>query len=180
MNAQTNRPFDTTDGASAVFHNIALRNVFVLGPVVSGTLQPGQTAGMFLALFNQGTPDRLVSVDAFGTAASVAIHGGAVKLIQGQPALLTGPAPQLVLNGLTRSLIGGQFIPVAFTFENAGTVVLSVPVVPRANFYATFLPPAPSPTATPTKRGSKTPGPSPASSAGSVGATPAPAPSTTP
>jgi copper(I)-binding protein len=180
VNAQTNRPFATTDGASAVFHDIAIRNVFVLGPVVSATLQPGQTAGMFLALFNQGPPDRLVAVDAIGTAASVTIHGGVVPLVPGQPQLLTGPAPQIVLNGLTRSLVGGQFIPVAFTFENAGTLVLSVPVAPRANSYATFLPPAPSPTPATTKRGSQTARPSPTSSARSARATPTPTPSTTP
>ena len=104
LNAQTNQPFDTTDGASTVFHNIAIRNVFVLGPDVNGTLQPGQAAGMFLALDNEGAPDQLTAVSALGTAASVTIQGGTVNLAQGQPALLTGPAPELVLNGLTRPL----------------------------------------------------------------------------
>lgn len=165
LNAQTNQPFDTTDGASTVFHGIAIRNVFVLGPGVNGTLQPGQAAGVFLALVNNGAPDQLTAVSALGAAASVTINGGTVNLLTGQPALLTGPAPEVVLNGLTRPLTGGQSIPIALTFQNAGTVAMIVPVVPRVNYYAAFLPPAPSPSPTPTppttKRGSKSPQPSP-------------------
>jgi len=174
VNAQTNQPFTPTDGASTVFHNIAIRDVFVLGPGVNGTLRPGQAAGMFLALVNNGAPDRLTAVSAPGTATSVTIHGGTVELGQAQPALLTGPAPELVLNGLTRALIGGQSIPMTLTFQNAGTVAMIIPVVPRSNYYVTFSPPAPSPTPTPTKTGkaSKRPHPSPSSSARSATPTP--------
>jgi copper(I)-binding protein len=178
VNAQTNQPFTPTDGASTVFHNIAIRDVFVLGPRVNGALQPGQDAGMFLALVNNGTPDQLTAVSAPGTATSVTIHGGTVQLGQAQPALLTGPSPELVLNGLTRPLIGGQSVPMTLTFQNAGTIAMIIPVVPRANFYATFSPPAPSPTPTPTptKKGnaSKSPRPSPSGSARPATATPTP------
>ena len=120
VNAQTNQPFTPTDGASTVFHNIAIRDVFVLGPRVNGTLQPGQDAGMFLALVNNGAPDQLTAVSAPGTATSVTIHGGTVQLGQAQPALLTGPSPELVLTGLTRPLNGGQSVPMTLTFQNAG------------------------------------------------------------
>jgi copper(I)-binding protein len=174
LNAQTNQPFDTTDGASADFHNIAIREAFVLGSDVNGTLQRGQSAGMFLAMVNRGSTDQLTAVSALGTAASVTIHGGAVNLAQGQPTLLTGPVPQLVLNGLTRSLNSGMSIVVALTFKNAGTVTMIVPVIPPINYYATFSPPPPTPTPTPTRRASKSPRPSPSGSAGSAGATPTP------
>ena len=169
LNAQTIRPFDTTDGASRVFHNISIRNVFVLGPELNGTLQPGQTAGMFLALVNNGGPDQLTAVSAPGTATAVTISGGTVNLSQRQPALLTGPMPDVVLTGLTRRLNAGQSVPIALTFRNSGTVVMIVPVVPRANYYATFSPPAPAPSAS--GRASKSPHPSPTGSARAAVAT---------
>ncbi len=173
VNAQTTQPFDTTDGANTVFHDISIRNVFVLGPDVNATLQPGQAAGLFIALVNNGGPDQLTAVSAPGTATSVTIRGGTVNLAKGQPALLTGPAPDLVLTGLTRRLDGGESVPVALTFQNAGTVVMIIPVVPRVNYYATFLPPAPSPTPTPTRSGraSKSPHPWPPGSARAAAAT---------
>jgi copper(I)-binding protein len=182
-NAQTNQSFDTTNGASTVFNNIAIRNVFVLGSDPSTALQPGQSASMFLALVNNGSADQLTTVSAPGTAASVTIQGGTVKLLVGRPALLTGPEPRLVLSGLTRSLTSGQSILMALTFQNAGTVTMAVPVIAPIDYYATFSPPPPTPTPTPTptpskKRASKSPQPSPSSSAGSAGATPTP--STTP
>ena len=177
VNAQTTQAFTPTDGASTVFHSIAIRNVFVLGPPVNGTLLRGQSAGMFLALINNGTPDQLTAVSALGSANSVTIDGGTVNLPHGQAAFLTGPEPQLVLNGISRPLAGGQSIAVALTFRNAGTIPMIIPVVPWANYYTTFSPPAPTPTPTPTptstKRALKAPRPSPSSSAGSR-ATPTP------
>jgi copper(I)-binding protein len=174
LNAQTSQPFTPTDGAGTVFHGIAIRNVFVLGPGVNGTLQPGQAAGLFLALVNDGAPDRLTAVSAFGTAASVTILGGPVNLPVQQPAPLTGPAPEVILNGLTRPLVGGQSIPIALTFQNAGTIAMIIPVMPRVNFYTTFSPPAPSPTPTPTARAPRSPLPSATNSTGSPRATPSP------
>lgn len=169
LNAQTTRPFDTTDGASTVFHNISIRNVFVLGPELNGTLRPGQAAGMFLALVNNGGSDQLTGIFAPGTATAVTIRGGTVNLTQRQPALLTGPMPDVVLTGLTRPLNGGQAIPIALTFRNSGTVVLNVPVVPRARYYATFSPPVPTPTAS--GPASRSPHPSPTGSARAAAAT---------
>jgi len=182
LNAQTNQPFDTTDGTSVEFHDIAIRDAFVLGSDVNAALQPGQSAGMFLAMVNRGGADQLTAVSALGTAASVTIRGGTVNLAQGRPALLTGPVPQLVLSGLTRPLNSGMSIVVALSFQKAGTVTMIVPVIPPVNYYATFSPPPPTPkptaARTPAKQPQKSPRPSPSSSAGSAGATPTP--STTP
>jgi hypothetical protein len=76
---------------------------------------------------------------------------GGVLLEHYQSALLTGPAPELILSGLTRSLAGGTYIQVLLTFQNAGTVSLAVPVIARANSFATFSPaPTVSPTPSPT------------------------------
>ena len=103
---------------------------------------------MFLALVNTGPRDRLVSVSRaghghLGHAARRGRQPGADRTV-----LLTGPQPEVVLNGLTHSLAGGQH-PAGAHFQNAGTVSLSVPVFARASYYSTYSP-APSPTPTPT------------------------------
>jgi copper(I)-binding protein len=177
VNAQTTRPFAPTDGASTVFHGIAIRNAFVLGPPPAGTLQPGQSAGFFLALINGGGPDQLTAVTAPGTAAAVVIRGAAVPLQHGQAALLTGPEPQVVLERLTRPLTGGESIAVTLYFQNAGAVTLSIPVVTWMDYYATFSPPpSPSPSATAQPAGTSAT----ATPRGSATGTAKPTPSVTP
>jgi copper(I)-binding protein len=139
-----------TEGAAAVVHGIDIRNVFVLGGSLTTNLPAGQSAGLFLALINNNSkPDKLLSITAPGTAASVTLPGGKVGITSQKAVLLTGPAPKVVLTDLTHSLAGGSFIKMVLTFQNAGSVTLSVPVVPRAQYYSTFSA-APSPTPTPT------------------------------
>ncbi len=173
LNAQTNQPFATTDGASTVFHNIAIRDLFVLGPDIGTALRPGESASLFLAMVNNGGRDRLAAVYAPGTASSVTIRGGGVDLRFGQAALLTGPEPRLILQQLQRPLTGGVAIPVTLVFQNAGAITVTVPVVPRADYYATFSPP-PSPTPTSTRK-AKHPHPG-----RSASATTSPSPTATP
>jgi copper(I)-binding protein len=140
-----------TSGASATIKEgggeIAIRNGFILGAPPSATLPAGSSAGMFVGLVNTGPRDRLVRISAPGSATSVTLPKGGVVLEQNQSALLTGPAPKLILTGLTRSLAGGTYVKVFLTFQNAGTVSLDVPVIARADSYATF---SPAPTVSPT------------------------------
>ena len=141
-----------TNGASATIHmgvgEIAIRNAFVLGGPGTATLPAGSSASMFVGLVNTGPRDRLVRASAPGTATSVTVPTGGVLLERDQSALLTGPAPDLVLTGLRRSLTSGTYVPVLLTFKNAGTVSLDLPVLQRSNSYATFSPaPAPTPSA---------------------------------
>jgi copper(I)-binding protein len=150
VNAPTQQWHQPTDGAAAVLHGIAIRNVFVLGAPLNSALAAGKSAGLFLAIVNTGSPDRLLSISAPGTAKSVQLPGGGpVSLAQSRPVLLTGPQPKVVLTGLVHSLQGGSFIHVIMDFQNAGSVTLSVPVLPQAQYYSTFSP-APTPTPTPT------------------------------
>jgi len=149
VHAPTQQWHQPTNGAGTILHGIAIRNVFVLGAPLNATLAAGQSAGLFLALDNQGSPDRLVSVAAPGTAKSVQLAGGTVRLATGKAVLLTGPRPAVVLTGLTHALPGGSFVNVVLNFQNAGRITLSVPVMPRAQYYST-LSPAPTPTPTPT------------------------------
>jgi len=140
-----------TNGASATIREgggeIAIRNAFVLGAPVNATLPAGSSAGLFVGLVNTGPRDRLIKVSAPGAATSVTLPTGGVLLERDTSALLTGPEPQVILTGLTRSLPGGTYVKVLLTFLRAGTVGLDVPVLARSNAYATF---SPAPTVSPT------------------------------
>jgi hypothetical protein len=171
FNAPTQQWHQPTAGASAVVGNtLRINNMFVLGPVPGLRFPPGASAGVFLALNNTGAADRLISITAPGSAASVQVPAGGISLGRNQSLLLTGPEPRVVLEHLTRSLHGGQYVRVTMDFLNVGRVTLRVPVMPRAAFYSTFSPAPVRPSVTPTL----TLGPS-------IPATPAPpTPSATP
>ena len=147
-NPPTSQWHQPTDGAGIVHDNIAIRNVFVLGAPIGATVPAGQSAGVFLALFNDGSPDKLLSITAPGTAASVTLPGGTVSLASQQAVLLTGPEPKVILQDLTRPLVGGSSVLLVLNFQNAASVTLQVPVLPRASYYSTYSPP-PTPTPTP-------------------------------
>lgn len=158
IHAPTQQWHAPTNGAAIISHGIDIRNVFVLGAPPNSALAAGQSAGLFLALFNNGSPDRLLSISAPGTAKSVQLPGGSVGLAQQKAILLTGPQPKVILTGLTRPLQGGSFIRMIMNFQNAGNVTLSVPVLPQAQYYSTFSPaPSPTPTRKPkSKKGTAT------------------------
>jgi copper(I)-binding protein len=145
-NAPTLQFHYPTEGAGTVVGQIAIRNVFVVGAPLGQHLAIGQSAGLYLALVNTGPDDRLLSVTAPGTATSVTLPSSTIPL-GATPVLLQGPAPQVLLTGLVRPLINGQNIKVTLTFKNAGSVTLTVPVIAKANFWATY---SPAPSATPT------------------------------
>ncbi len=140
-NAPTQQWHQPTPGASAIVDNtLRINNMFVLGPAPGLTLPRGASAGMFLALANDGAPDRLISITAPGAATSVLVPTGGIRVGTGQSLFLTGPAPRVLLQRLTRTLNGGQYIRVNMEFQNAGHVSLLVPVMPRTAFYGTFSP----------------------------------------
>ena len=139
-----------TDGVGTVTHAISIRNVFVLGAPGSAAVPAGQSAGLYFALVNDGnTGDRLVSVQAPGSATAVTLPGGSINLPPNRVVLLGGPQPQALLTGLTRPLDGGSVLTIVLNFQKAGSVTLRVPIIPNSAAYATFSP-APSPSPTPT------------------------------
>jgi copper(I)-binding protein len=171
-NAPTQQWHQPTDGTGTVHDNIAIRNVFVLGAPIGSTIKAGSSAGVFLALINDGSADKLVSITAPGTATSVTLPGGSVRLASQQAVFLTGPSPKVVLEGLTRPLTGGSTVRLVLTFQNAASVSITVPVMPRAQYYSTFSPPSPTPSPTPAtkskhKGATATPSASPSPSASS-------------
>jgi copper(I)-binding protein len=148
-NAPTQEWHNPTDGVGVVHDNISIRDVFVLGAPLGSALPPGQSAGVFLAMINDGSPDKLLSITAPGTAKSVSLPGGAISLASQHAVLLTGPAPMVILEDLTRPLNGGGSVVLVMNFQNAASVTLNVPVMPQAQYYSTYST-APTPTPTPT------------------------------
>jgi copper(I)-binding protein len=151
-----------TDAAGTVVGDLSIRNVFVLGAPLGRNLVKGQSASVFLALVNNGAPDKLLSISAPGTATSVTLPG-VIPIRLGHPVFLTGPHPEVVLTGLTRTVTSGSNIRLVLTFQNAGPVTLLVPVMARATHYVTYAPPqpviTPSPTPSAHHRGHATPSP---------------------
>jgi copper(I)-binding protein len=145
FNAPTLQFHPASFGVSTTVNGITLDDVFVLGPAPNTTLPAGGQAGLFLSLSAQES-DQLVSASAPGTASSVQLLAGPVTLTPYTLTDLSGPAPSMVLDGLTNPLSGGETVQIQFTFAKAGLVTLMVPVEPAAYEFATFLPP-PTPTA---------------------------------
>ena len=160
-------------GSSAT-GSLSIRNVFVLGAPVGRNLVKGQSASLFLAVINVGAPDKLISISAPGSATAVSLPTGGVPVVYGRPVLLTGPKPQLVLVGLTRTIRSGSSLKLNLTFQKAGTISLVVPVMPRAVQSETYAPPQPSLTGSSLAVGTPTPTGTPKSH----GAHPSPTPST--
>ena len=146
LNAPTLEFHPASYGVSTVVNGITLDDLFVLGPALNETLPAGGQAGVFLSLSSQFSDDKLLAVSAAETASSVQLVTGPVTLTQGTVVDLSGPHPEIVLNGLTKPLSGGETVQLTFIFTNAGLVTVMVPVEPAAYEFATYFPP-PSPTA---------------------------------
>jgi copper(I)-binding protein len=154
-----------TDAATKDTGDILIRNAFVLGAPLGSQLQPGGTASLFFSVLTSGTSDRLLRISAPGSATSVTLPGGSLAVTTSHPVLLNGPQTKAFLVGLTRQIRGGSTLNITLTFQNAGQVTLTVPVMARASHFVTYGP-APSPSssaATTAKRHHKaaTPGSSP-------------------
>lgn len=161
-----------TDSAGITVGNLAIRNAFVLGAPIGRNLAAGQSASLFLYLLDtkNGAPDKLISITAPGTAASVTLPG-IVPVAFGRPVSLSGPRPQVVLTNLTKTLASGSNIKIVLTFQKAGPITLLVPVFARAAHFVTYAPPQPviSPTVTISRHRSSLASPS-------ASATPSPTP----
>ncbi|MDN3359860.1 hypothetical protein [Actinomadura sp. DC4] len=69
---------------------------------------------------------------------------------QAAPAAPPSPSSKLILKGIAQAYSGGETVRLTLHFQQAGTVTLNVPVVPRNGSYATFSPAPAAPTAPPT------------------------------
>jgi hypothetical protein len=144
--AATSQQVTATGGVGGRVGSILLRDVqFVFeGPVPGATVyEPGDDAALQLTIVNETTPgsgdgDRLVAVSS-PIATSGRITGDA-RVPDGQTltagydeplSSITVPSAEAVevaLLGLTEPVRVGLTRPVAFTFADAGSIVLEVPV----------------------------------------------------
>jgi copper(I)-binding protein len=166
-------------GAYGTADAVTISDAFILGGQDSQGLAKGSSASLFLSVYNgNGSADKLVGVDATGTAKSVELAGGSIAVPGQSSADLEGPKPKVVLRDLSKALISGQTVSVLLTFANAGSVELTVPIEARTAQYSTYSPPAPAPTAaksaSPGATGTATPNATSSSSSTSATATPTP------
>jgi copper(I)-binding protein len=137
------------DGAYASADAVTISNAFILGGPDNKPLAKGSSASMFLSVYNGGqNADKLIGIDATGTASSVQLAGGSIAIPAQNLADLEGPKPKVVLRGLSKALSSGQTVNVLLTFQNAGSVDLTVPIEARTTYYSTYSPPPPAPSAT--------------------------------
>jgi len=151
FNAPTLTYHPASAGVSTVINGITIDNAFVLGPQLDAVLPAGGQAGVFLSL-SAPSNEQLTSVSAPGTASSVRLVHGPVNLGANTLVSLDGPAPQIVLDGLTTTLSGGETVQLVLNFASAGVVTIQVPVEPNAYDFTTYSPPPPTPTPSPTKK----------------------------
>jgi copper(I)-binding protein len=170
LNAPTLAFHPASTGQSTIVDGIAIDNAFVLGPQLNTVLPAGGEAGLFMSL-SSPNDEQLTSISAPGTASSVRLIKGPVNLGANTLVSLDGPAPEIVLSGLTNELSGGETVQLVLNFSTVGAVTIQVPVEPNAYDFATYASPPPSPTPTPNPKHKTKPSPT-ATPTGSVSATP--------
>jgi len=137
------------NGAAGSAGALTVSDVFILGGANGQPVPAGGSASMFLSVYNGGsTADKLVGVDTNGAAKSVQLTGGSIPVPAQSMADLEGPQPKVVLRDLSKKLTAGTTVEVLLSFQNSGSVELSVPVEARSTYYSSFSPPAPAPSAT--------------------------------
>ena len=178
FNAPTLMFHPASTGQSTIIDGIAIDNAFVLGPQLNTVLPAGGQAGLFMSLSAPGN-EQLTSISAPGTATSVRLINGPVNLGANALVNLDGPAPEIVLSGLTNELSGGETVQLVLNFSTVGAVTIQVPVEPNAYDFATYSPPPPSPTPTPNPKHKASPTATPSGSV-SASATATPTASASP
>ncbi|MFI0450732.1 hypothetical protein [Actinomadura sp. 6N118] len=105
-------------------------------PGATGSPTPTGTPGATGSPTPTGTPGATGSPSAPSSPTPTAPATGAPSA----PGAGTGKAPLVVLSGLTRELRGGETVKVKLQFEQAGSVEVSVPVIPQQGEFATYAP----------------------------------------
>jgi copper(I)-binding protein len=137
------------NGAAGTADSLSVSDAFILGGPGNQSVPKGGSASLFLSVYNNGgTADKLLGIDATGTAKSVQLTGGSITIAAQNSTDLEGPQPKIVLRGLSKALAAGSTVEVLLSFQNAGSLELAVPVEARSTYYSSFSPPAPAPSAT--------------------------------
>ncbi|MFG1709083.1 copper chaperone PCu(A)C [Nonomuraea sp. M3C6] len=160
FDATTNKPYAPNEaqalieqGAYGSKSGIQIPQAFILGPDSGGQLAWRGSAPIYLNILNTGgAPDTLQAVSA-GNMGTVKVTAP-IQLPSNQLVNTGKPAPQIMLEGIPKSLRGGESIKLDLQFANAGIVSMNVPVVTRSREFKGYPPapnavPAPTPTPTP-------------------------------
>lgn len=155
--ANTNKPYALTEAGALIVQGkygargIDIPQAFVLGPDSGSQIAWRGSAPVYLNILNtKAAPDTLQSVSAGATA--TAKLAGPIQLPSNQLVNTGKPTPQIVLEGISTSLRGGESIHLDLQFANAGNIAVDVPVVTRSREYKDYPPaseatlPADSPT----------------------------------
>ncbi|MEV6159319.1 copper chaperone PCu(A)C [Nonomuraea sp. NPDC052129] len=155
FDADTNKPYAPNE-AGVLFdqaknygtHGIQIPQAFILGPDSGAQLVYGGSAPVYLNILNtNGAPDTLTAVNA-GTMATAKVTTP-IQLPSNQLVNTGKPSPQIMLEGISKGLRGGESIRLDLQFANAGVVSMNVPVVTRSREFKDY-PPAPNATPAPT------------------------------
>ncbi|MFI6899688.1 copper chaperone PCu(A)C [Nonomuraea sp. NPDC050394] len=152
FDANTNKPYAPVE-AGALIQNgaygargVQIPQAFILGPDAGAQLAQGGQAPVYLNVLSPaGDAIQAVSSDvgAAKLAAPITIPAGVLTS--------TGkPTPQIIIQGLSKPLHGGESVRLSVQFAKSGQVDLHVPVVTRSREFAAYpaapgATPAPSP-----------------------------------
>ncbi|MEU0566404.1 copper chaperone PCu(A)C [Nonomuraea sp. NPDC005983] len=154
FDANTNKPYAPNEAAALIDNGaygtrgIEIPQAFILGPDSGAQLAWRGSAPIYLNILNtKGAPDTLQAVSA-GDMGAVKV-AAPIQLPSNQLVNTGKPTPQLMLEGISKGLRGGETIRLDLQFANAGVVSLNVPVVTRSREFKDY-PAAPNATAAPT------------------------------
>lgn len=125
------------NGTSADQDTIAIRNAEVSFPADQGSpvFQPGSDIDARMSIINEAAqPDRLLSAQS-DAASEVTIEGqqeilaDEVLMLDFQDVPDDVAQGELTLEGLTRTLRPGEEVDLTLTFQNAGEITFTVPMV---------------------------------------------------
>jgi copper(I)-binding protein len=160
FDANTNQPYAPTEagvlisetGSPAGYgkNGVMISQAFILGPDSGGQIPTGGSAPLYLHILNTTTTaDALSGITPDEQFAASVRTAGPIQLAPNTPAT----TQQITVEGLKRSLRGGESVRLTLNFQKAGSVTLAVPVMTRSREFASLPPvpgaqPAPSPAAT--------------------------------
>ncbi|NRQ33194.1 copper chaperone PCu(A)C [Nonomuraea sp. NN258] len=155
FDANTNKPYAPNEAVALIEkgsygseRGIHIPQAFILGPDSGAQLAYRGSAPIYLNMLNAAnTADTLqaVSVGDLGTVKLKA----PIQLPSNQLVNSGKPEPQIMIEGLSKGLRGGETFRVDLQFANAGVVSVNVPVITRSREFLDY-PAAPGATAAPT------------------------------
>lgn len=126
--SQTAQEVAAIDGGNATVGQIGVRNVLFEAPAAAN-YGPGSTVPVSLVISNNGTSQDTLTAVSTPIGASVAIRNSKISLpAQHNVTVGSTGTNAISVKGLTASLCFGTSVPVTFTFAEAGTVTVNVPI----------------------------------------------------